>query len=72
MAQKHMRIEDFDTSSNLHLCDSCCLDFPTCPGKILVWGDGVGNDNVVACASYEPLQVRHPHDIGHGRQPEIK
>jgi len=62
MAQKHVRIEEFGISSDLHLCESCCLEFPTCPSSVLVWGDGIGNDNVVACASYDPLEVRHPQD----------
>ena len=53
------RIEDFNTDSDLHLCDSCVLDFPTCPGKVAIWGNGKGNDNVVACLSYKPERVRN-------------
>ncbi len=61
MTKKDMRIEDFGVSSELHLCDSCCLDFLTCPANILIWGDGRGDDNVVACISYEPILSLKDH-----------
>jgi len=37
----------------LHLCDTCSKEFATCDSKILEYGNGVGNDNVIRCDGYE-------------------
>jgi len=39
--------------SKAHLCDTCKLDYPECNGEDLEFGDGQGNDNVIACGTYE-------------------
>lgn len=34
-----------------NLCDSCALCFADCPAEI-VFGNGIGNDNVIECDVY--------------------
>jgi len=36
-----------------HLCNKCVHEFPTCTQTFILFGDGKGNDNVIACSSYE-------------------
>ena len=36
-----------------HLCDSCANHFASCDGKNIIFGNGYGNDNVIACDKYE-------------------
>lgn len=47
------------------LCDSCCCQHPDCGDNEVVFGDSVGNDNIVACNKYEAITLRHPKDNGH-------
>ena len=35
-----------------HICNTCQKEFPTCDSKKIVFGNGVGNDNVVNCDAY--------------------
>lgn len=39
-----------------NLCDTCRLSTPECDAEkgLLEYGNGVGNDNIIACPSYEP------------------
>lgn len=38
--------------SNYNMCDFCKNTFAECEAKGVVYGDGIGNDNVVKCNSY--------------------
>ena len=40
----------------INLCDTCGLRFAECDG-IVKFGNGVGNDNVCECSSYEPVDT---------------
>lgn len=44
-----------DTKNNL--CDSCIHDFAVCPAKNVKFGDGLSNDNVYTCDSYEAKEA---------------
>ena len=46
--------------NKVHLCSSCQYTYPTCPehGNDVVFGDGIGNDNICACAKYKPSTRR--------------
>lgn len=46
--------------NKVNLCDSCRLNYPTCPPKFqdIAFGDGKGNDNVCMCSSYIPVAYR--------------
>ena len=46
--------------NKVNLCDSCRLDYPTCPpnDKDIAFGDGRGNDNVCMCSGYIPVAYR--------------
>lgn len=39
-----------------HLCDTCQFHMPDCDpeDEFIEFGSGVGNDNVIACATYRP------------------
>ena len=38
----------------VNLCDTCRHTYPGCPsGDDVIFGDGVGGDNICACAKYE-------------------
>lgn len=45
--------EMIDTKRNL--CDGCKYDIPVCGATKIEFGDGVGNDNVIECDTFEPL-----------------
>lgn len=41
----------------VNLCDSCDHEYPDCPSDSkddIIFGDGVGNDNICACRYYTP------------------
>ena len=35
-----------------NLCDSCALCFADCPSENVVFGNGIGDDNVIECDSF--------------------
>lgn len=50
------RVEALENSVNL--CESCKEEYAECGSTVhdIIFGDGVGNDNVCCCARYEPIQ----------------
>lgn len=46
-------------NNKVNLCDSCIHTYPDCPafGDDVVFGDGVGNDNICACSKYEHIRI---------------
>lgn len=40
-----------------HLCKNCMNNFAECKAKDIIWGNGVGNDNVVMCDCYKAEQT---------------
>ena len=40
--------------NNVNLCDSCRFTFPDCGVTDVLFGDGIGNDNICCCGTYEP------------------
>jgi hypothetical protein len=42
----------YSTDTTKNLCDSCEHDFAICKNLAVEFGNGIGNDNVVKCASY--------------------
>ena len=52
----------------VNLCESCCNIQPNCDGMSesgnIIFGDGVGLDNIIACSYYEALEIRHPKHKG--------
>lgn len=53
---KRVRCED----PKAILCDRCIHCYPNCSGKDLLFGDGLGNDNIIACESFE---CEKDHDL---------
>ena len=49
-------------NNQINLCDSCKYLYPACPsGKEkddVIFGNGIGNDNICACDKYDPLQTK--------------
>lgn len=48
-----------------NLCDSCDCSYPDCPSKYddVIFGNGIGNDNICACNKYKPSAQPEPHWI---------
>lgn len=44
------------TRHTLHLCDTCIYTVPECEPVEVEFGDGLGNDNVIACSQYKNVQ----------------
>ncbi len=44
-------------NNGVHLCNSCRWDYPTCEAddEGVMFGDGVGCDNICCCNKYEPI-----------------
>lgn len=49
-------------NNQINLCDSCKYLYPACPsGKEkddVIFGNGIGNDNICACNKYDPLKTK--------------
>lgn len=54
------------TGNSVNLCDSCRRTYPDCDvrGDGVVFGDGIGGDNICACCLYDPMVKRGPDDYG--------
>ncbi len=57
-------VQKIGLTNHVNLCGSCCHVQPTCDSDNLIFGDGVGDDNIVACSGYEAITLRHPKDGG--------
>lgn len=52
-----------ELNTKINLCDTCtrfpdypyCTDYPN-GNDVVVFGDGVGGDNVCKCSKYEPME----------------
>lgn len=47
-------------NNHVNLCDSCKKLMPECEASYddVIYGDGVGNDNICACNKYQPVARR--------------
>ena len=52
-------------NNEIHLCNSCCREYPKCDDEKcdVLFGDGRGNDNICCCNKYQPL-LEHDYDRG--------
>ena len=48
-------------NNKVNLCDSCRFAYPECEGEV-IFGDGVGNDNICCCNCYFPLMSHNEED----------
>lgn len=47
-----------------NLCNYCQLEFATCPkANHIVFGNGVGNDNIIECSEYVPISFHNNYPI---------
>jgi len=46
--------------NKVHLCDSCTHEYPVCNAGSadVLFGDGVGDDNVCCCSCYDPIKKK--------------
>ena len=46
----------FALNNQVNLCDSCTYTYPECPSEKddVIFGNGIGNDNICACNKYQP------------------
>lgn len=55
-------VGSIDVENKVHLCDSCKKSYPSCSmdceAKNIIFGTGVGNDNVIACSEYQSINVK--------------
>ena len=49
------KLPSAEPDNQVHLCNSCKYDYPECPveGSDVIFGNGIGHDNVCACAKFE-------------------
>lgn len=55
---KSTTVQEIGMANKVHLCDSCKHEVPTCDSDNLIFGSGKGNDNVVACSTYQALTYK--------------
>lgn len=50
-----LRLPSAQPDNQTHLCNSCKYCYPDCPSKNddVIFGNGVGNDNICACKWYD-------------------
>jgi len=46
-------VENIETENKVHLCNSCKNKYPSCNPKNVIFGTGVGLDNIIACEKYK-------------------
>lgn len=56
--------QDLGQENEVNLCDSCCNIQPSCDADNLIFGTGKGEDNIIACSKYTPIELRHPKHEG--------
>ena len=66
MAQNSANIQDLNMENEVNLCASCRNELPECPSESIIFGTGVGYDNICACSDYEPIESRNPNRSGPG------
>lgn len=52
-------------NNQVNLCDSCTYTYPECPSEKddVIFGNGIGNDNICACNKYQPTIQPEPQWI---------
>jgi len=57
-----------------NLCDSCDYSYPDCPSKNddVIFGNGIGNDNICACNKYKPSAQPEPIRINLNEPIKVK
>ena len=63
---KTATVQELGMDNEVNLCASCCHEVPTCESDNMIFGSGIGDDNVAACSNYEPIEFRHPKHNGCG------
>ena len=48
-------VENIETENKINLCDNCDNNFANCKAKNIIFGTGIGNDNIIACEKYKPI-----------------
>lgn len=75
--EKTVNCKDGVINNKIHLCNSCQKTYPECDSKAedIIFGNGIGNDNICACACYLPAAdvtpVVHAYWIRHENVDEI-
>lgn len=49
-------------NTKINLCDTCEHEFSTCISDRVAFGDGNGNDNIIACSGYKE---RSNNEVGY-------
>lgn len=58
---KQLPNNQFRINNQINLCDSCKYLYPACPSgeeDDVIFGNGIGNDNICACNKYDPLKTK--------------
>ncbi len=50
-------IESIEVKNNIHLCLSCLNKYPNCNAENIIFGTGLGNDNIIACEKYQTKEA---------------
>ena len=61
IVEKEFRRESMRITNNcIHLCNSCYKEYPDCDAEQddIVFGDGIGSDNICCCNKYIPILER--------------
>lgn len=52
MKKNNTTIQELGMTNKINLCDSCCQIFPKCTHEHIIFGDGLGDDNICCCDIY--------------------
>jgi len=52
-------MQDLGMMNDVNLCDSCSNQQPECDPNSVIFGTGIGDDNIAACDIYDPVEVRN-------------
>lgn len=60
--RKRRTMQEFGMENEVNLCASCCKPYPECDPQNLIFGTGLGDDNIAACDMYEAITLRNPKE----------
>ena len=58
MTERSTTVQELGMTNPVNLCESCHFQQPTCDSEDMIFGDAPGNDDVVACSCFSPVQTR--------------
>jgi len=51
-------MQEIGMENKVNLYSSCFKSFATCNSESVIYGTGIGSDNIAACDAYDPIRLK--------------